>query len=215
MYIRAIQRHSEWTIMSSKLTELRTDSIHLSRDSNTRSILYSRSWIDDRRKGKWKNKMNNLLHSSWSFQQRYRWSTINYRFQETKKRKLSNSLETWTRCSVLDSFVHSTRYWSRVLTNKFWCHYYISVCVRRMRRKDCQRKWIERIVRKTAHHTPRTTKSNTQTIMVLWEIPKCKHVSGSESKLQTGNSDPKFIRETLLVERGVWTIYYSQNRRYP
>ena len=42
-------------------------------------------------------------------QQRCRWSRINYRCQETMESTLSNSLETWTRCSVLDPLVHSTR----------------------------------------------------------------------------------------------------------
>ena len=50
----------------------------------------------------------------------------------TKLRKgtVSHSLETWTRCSVLDSFVHSTRCWSRILANGFQCHYYVPVCAK-------------------------------------------------------------------------------------
>ena len=65
----------------------------------------------------------------------------------------------------MDSSVHSTRCWSRILANGFWCHYYVPVCAKRMRRKGCQRKWKEIIVPKTAH-TSRTTKSNTQTIWI-------------------------------------------------
>ena len=58
-------------------------------------------------------------HSSWSFQQRCRRSIINYRYQEMKESTWSNSLETWTRCSVLDSLVHGTRCWSRILADRF------------------------------------------------------------------------------------------------
>ena len=52
---------------------------------------------------------------------------------------------------VLASFVQSTRGWSRILANRFWCHCYVPVCAERMRRKGCQRKWEEKSVRETAH----------------------------------------------------------------
>ena len=40
--------------------------------SSTRSIIYCRSWIRNRRKRTWRRKADNLLHSSWFFQQRCR-----------------------------------------------------------------------------------------------------------------------------------------------
>ena len=48
----------------------------------------------------------------------------------TKLRKGTVSIGDLERCSVLDSFVHSTRCWSRILANGFQCHYYVPVCAK-------------------------------------------------------------------------------------
>ena len=180
-HIRALQCHSGGMIISPRLMNYVTTPYkwkrviyHVGRARDQYSISEAGLVAG----GKERKEEKQTIYSSSSFQQRCTRSRTNYRYQETKKSTLSKSLETWTRCSVLDSLVHSTRCWTRILADRFSCHYYIPVCAKRMRRKGCQRKWKERIVRKAAH-TSRTTKSNTQTIMGSWEIPECKHASGN------------------------------------
>ena len=112
-----------WNLRFTKTDELRDDSlhmkrIHLSRRSSTRPILCCSSWIGRRRKGT-KRTANNFLHSSWSCQQRCQRSRVNYRFKQGKKIALSNSLETWTWCSVLGPLAFSTRCWFGILAERF------------------------------------------------------------------------------------------------
>ena len=133
IYFRPIQGHSGGNDHITEIDELRDaclqmEAIYLSRGSSTRSILHCRNWHAGRRKGKWRRKSNNRLRSSWSVQQRCRWSRINYTYLETKKSTLSKLLKFWTKCIVLDSLVHSTRCWSRILAHGFECHYYVPVC---------------------------------------------------------------------------------------
>ena len=184
--LRCDPRSLRWNDHITQTDELRDDSLHmeaiyLSRGSSTRPILHCRNWISGRKKGTQGRKTNNLLHSSWSFQQRCRWSRIHDRYYEAKKSTMSNSLETWTRCRVSYSYVHSTRCWSRMLTNRFQCHYHVPLCAKRMRRKGCQRKWEKRIVRKTAHTSRTRVHTRSNTVSMPREI---------ESNLRAWKSDP-------------------------
>ena len=122
-YIRAIQGHSGGMIISPRLMNYvmipytwKRLIYHVGRARDQYSI--ADIGLVAGGKGRKQGRQTiNLLHSSWSVQQRCRWSRIYCRYLETKKSKISNSLETWTRCSVLDSFVQSTRCWSRILAN--------------------------------------------------------------------------------------------------
>ena len=107
--------------------------------------------------------------------------------------------------SVLDSLVHSTRCWSRILASWFWCHYHVPVCAKRMRRKGCQRTWKrELFARQLApRERPKVT------LRPSWVHARSSNASmpQTESKLQTWNSNPKFIGESQLAESGVRTIF--------
>ena len=59
--------------------------------------------------------------------------------------------------------------------------------LQRMRRKGCQRKWKERIVRQTTYLSNRT-KSNTQSIMGSYEIQRRAHSSGC-ARIEAQNAE--------------------------
>ena len=182
-YIRAIQGHSGGMIISPKLMNYVmvpskwkrfTYNVGRARDQYSIAEIWSVAGGKEREEGR-----QTIFFSPLDpFNSDADEAESNTDITKPRKSTILNSLETWTRCSVLDSFVHSTRCWSGSLANRFQCHYYVPVCAKRMRRKGCQRKWKERIVRKTAH-TSRTTTTNTQTIMGSCEIQYCKHASGN------------------------------------
>ena len=109
----------------------------------------------------------------------------------TKLRKgtVSNSLEIWTRCSVLDSFVHSTRCWSRILANGFQCHYYLPVCA-----KECVVKVVSESGKRELFARQQTPRERPKvTLRPSWVHTRSNTVSmlrETESNLQARNSDP-------------------------
>ena len=110
-----------------------------------------------------------------------------------KPRKVHYQIR-WTSeqdASVLDLLVHSTRCWSRILADRFQCHYYVPVFAKRMRRKGCQRKWKERVFLLARQLTPRERPK--VTLRPSWVHARSNNASmprETESKLQTWKSNP-------------------------
>ena len=197
-----------WSNHLTKTDELRDASLQMETTQLSRG-----SGGKERKEG---GKTDNLLHYSWSFQQRCRRSRIHYRYQETNKSTVLNTLETWTRSSVLDSLVHSTRCWSGILTNKFWCHYYVPVCAQRMRREGCQRKWKERERELFAKQlAPRERpKENNQTIMGSCEIQHCKACLG-KPRVICRPGTLTHMHQGVAIGRKRKSNYWLQSRRHP
>ena len=208
-----------WNLCFTKIDEFRDDflhmqRIHLSRGSSTRPVLYCRSWIGRRRKGTKRRRANNFLDSSWSFQQRFQRSRANYRFQQSKKSALSNSLETWTRYVLYWVHLRSApnaglEFW-QTGSNAIITHRSVPIeCVVKVVSESGKRDMFARQL--TPPEEPKVT---------LWE--KWVHRSSNalrlpretEKKLQIWDSNP-IPSESHLAEGGIWTLFWSSSRRHP
>ena len=95
------------------------------------------------------------------------------------------------------------------LADRFQCYYYVPVCAKRMRRKGCQRKWKERIVRQSTYTSQRTK----VTLRASWVHARSNNLREPRETesffLQTWKLLPNTIRESQLAERGIRTICWS------
>ena len=120
------------------------------------------------------------------FQQRHQQSRSSYRYKETEKGELSNSLKTWAKRKVLNSLVrHAGTNFGRQRLS----HHYVPIYAGRLRCKSCPRRWQREWFAKDNLSLERT-RSN---IRNIWDHKNsdvlCKPRE-TESKLQMWDFDP-------------------------
>ena len=124
-YFRAIQCHSGGMIISPRLMN------HVLIPYRWKRVIYHVGRARDQYfiaeaglvagvKRTKRRKANNILHSSWSFQQRCRWSRINYRYQETKESTLSKFIGDLKKIQCTwNHFSTAQRCWTTILSDRF------------------------------------------------------------------------------------------------
>ena len=172
--IRAIHRHSGGMIISPRLMNyvmvlLRWKRFicHVGRARDQYS--FAEAGLVARRKRTSRRKANNLLHSSCPFNSD---ADEAESVSDTSKPREVKYHTHWRPEQDAVYWIHlSTARGAGLefLADRFQCYYYVPVCAKRMRRKGCQRKWKERIVRQSTY-TSQSDKCNTQSIMGSCEI---------------------------------------------
>ena len=153
------------------------ETIHRPRGSSTRPILYSRSWTGGRRK---RTKRQIIFFTPLD--------PFNSDADEAeiitgikKPRKLNYQIH-WRHEQDSVCWIHLSK--AQDVGPDFWqtgSNAIMSV-PKELRRKGCQRKWKERIVRQTTYLRKRT-KSNTQSLMGSCEIQQIARASGNREQV--------------------------------
>ena len=133
---------------------------------------------------------------------------------ETKKSTISNSLETWTRCSVLDSFVHSTRCWSR-----FWHTGSNAIITYQSVPKECVVKVVSESGKRWLFARQLTPRERPKvTLRPSWVHTRSNTASmprETESNLQPWNFDPNASGSRTWPKEEIEQSFFSESTALP
>ena len=131
-YLRAIQGHSGGTPIMPELMG------YTSAPHNWKECTFHRgcSWsvqsiLEERTDSGWKSTASSLLYNTELFSWKSRWRTP-WWFRSSSESALSQSLETASRCRLLDKIVQNTRFGIANLANKVICDHHPQSCARRL-----------------------------------------------------------------------------------